>query len=373
MGDSVRQKIIKKWTEEELILIKSIYNGSQSSLKILSEQLNRNIEAIRVKLQRIGVYVYTCKIKPWINEEIQKLKKLYLTHSTKELCNIFDRKTRTIEAAITKHIDVKIANSKRILKKIMDGEQQCSSCGKTKLLSEFQDLRRKQCSNCRIKAAQIRLKQKIANMSKEELEKYKAHNNELARKNHKLHPERKKIQELKRREREKNYQTTLTKEDIVRIITKFNNMCFKCKSDQHLSLDHHYALSKGFGLCEHTAVVLCKCCNSSKNNKEPEEFYSQEELLTLYNEYKILKKEEVKHIQFPSTPKKRSPPPILRGTNNNKCKLNENKVLEIRELHKNGERIKDLAIKFTVTNTTICDIVKRKSWKWLSENIIKNQ
>lgn len=68
----------------------------------------------------------------------------------------------------------------------------------------------------------------------------------------------------------------------------FGERCFKCKSMSALAIDHHYPLSRGFGLSSSNAVLLCKSCNSSKGNKWPEEFYSAAELKILAEKHGIL-------------------------------------------------------------------------------------
>ena len=54
-----------------------------------------------------------------------------------------------------------------------------------------------------------------------------------------------------------------------------------------------------------------------------------------------------------------------KGALNNSSKLNDSKVLEIRRLFSNGERRYDLADKFGVSHTNICEIVNGNSWKHL--------
>lgn len=61
----------------------------------------------------------------------------------------------------------------------------------------------------------------------------------------------------------------------------FNNQCFNCGSLERLEIDHHYPLSRGYGLSPHNAVLLCKSCNASKNNKMPEQFYTSDQIKTL--------------------------------------------------------------------------------------------
>ncbi len=64
--------------------------------------------------------------------------------------------------------------------------------------------------------------------------------------------------------------------------TIFKDQCFKCKSKDKLSIDHHRSLYSGHGLEVNNAVILCKPCNSRKSNKDPEAFYSVLELDELY-------------------------------------------------------------------------------------------
>lgn len=68
----------------------------------------------------------------------------------------------------------------------------------------------------------------------------------------------------------------------------FNHECFKCGSKNKLSIDHHKPLSKGFPLKIGNAVLLCRSCNSSKRDKDPEEFYTTLELKKLKQCYGIV-------------------------------------------------------------------------------------
>ena len=76
----------------------------------------------------------------------------------------------------------------------------------------------------------------------------------------------------------------VSKELESKVKIKFNNKCFKCGdtgTKSELELDHFYPLSKGHKLTEENCVLLCKSCNSSKHNKLPEKFFSEEELIML--------------------------------------------------------------------------------------------
>lgn len=64
-----------------------------------------------------------------------------------------------------------------------------------------------------------------------------------------------------------------------------------------------------------------------------------------------------------SPPKNSVKPPVRRGTANNMAKLNESKVIDIRERYIAGERAQDLATEFKVSKSTIYQILYRKTWK----------
>lgn len=83
-----------------------------------------------------------------------------------------------------------------------------------------------------------------------------------------------------RRRRERHYQFDLrfTRDDERLVYERFDHQCFRCGSTQQLEIDHHYPLSKGYGLTIHNAVLLCKLCNTAKNNRMPNEFYTQNQL-----------------------------------------------------------------------------------------------
>lgn len=53
---------------------------------------------------------------------------------------------------------------------------------------------------------------------------------------------------------------------IKRLKLLFNNACFKCGEDKCLEIEHHYPLSKGFGLLHDGFNIsfLCRSCNAIK-------------------------------------------------------------------------------------------------------------
>lgn len=94
-------------------------------------------------------------------------------------------------------------------------------------------------------------------------------------------PEKFKAIQAKRRDLKNNLDSNITADQIELLFNIFENKCFKCCSIEDLAIDHHYPLSKGYGLNIFNAVILCKSCNSSKHDKLPEEFYNNEEIENL--------------------------------------------------------------------------------------------
>lgn len=94
----------------------------------------------------------------------------------------------------------------------------------------------------------------------------------------KRHPEQARKDTRKRKAIKKQVKENYSIEDEKYTRKLFENKCFKCSSTKDLYIDHNYPLSKGFPLTKNNAVLLCIKCNSAKNNKLPEEFYTQEQL-----------------------------------------------------------------------------------------------
>ena len=53
----------------------------------------------------------------------------------------------------------------------------------------------------------------------------------------------------------------------------FSHKCVNCKSTENIEIDHHRPLIKGNALTIYNAVPLCRNCNASKNDRNPEDFY----------------------------------------------------------------------------------------------------
>lgn len=71
---------------------------------------------------------------------------------------------------------------------------------------------------------------------------------------------------LKRRELKRSVDCGWTL-DMEKAIKQFQPACVVCYSKYILAVDHVYPLSLGYGLFPGNAVILCKRCNSRKNNR----------------------------------------------------------------------------------------------------------
>ncbi|MBM9502227.1 HNH endonuclease, partial [Leptospira sp. 201903071] len=76
----------------------------------------------------------------------------------------------------------------------------------------------------------------------------------------------------------------------------FENLCFKCKTENSLVIDHHIPMSLGGHLVPGNIVALCKKCNGQKWDLPPEKFYSAKELKEL--QLLLIKEKEIFEFQF---------------------------------------------------------------------------
>jgi len=89
--------------------------------------------------------------------------------------------------------------------------------------------------------------------------------------------------ERRRRAKKLDLQENYTEIDEKYTRELFDHKCVHCGTTENLSIDHHRPLSKGYPLSRTNAVILCRSCNSSKQNKMPEKFYS-DDILSIINE-----------------------------------------------------------------------------------------
>ncbi|ADO84409.1 HNH endonuclease [Ilyobacter polytropus] len=92
---------------------------------------------------------------------------------------------------------------------------------------------------------------------------------------------------IKRKEIKVFFDDKLTDSEKLKLYGIFENKCFKCSSTEHLSIDHHIPISKGYPLKDKeaglNAVVLCEKCNRKKGDTLPDEYYKKYELIRLEN------------------------------------------------------------------------------------------
>lgn len=98
--------------------------------------------------------------------------------------------------------------------------------------------------------------------------------------------------------KKKKLQCTLTFVQWEQIKNHFDNECAYCgmKEEEHLEKwneqlhqEHFIALSKGGEYTHNNIIPACKSCNSSKNNKDFFEWYSEQNFYSKNREKKILK------------------------------------------------------------------------------------
>jgi len=82
------------------------------------------------------------------------------------------------------------------------------------------------------------------------------------------------IRARRRRAKKLELNEVYTEEDQAFTFNLFKGKCAVCGSTERLEIDHWRALSKGNPLTRKNAVLLCKPCNCSKGNKEPEKHFA---------------------------------------------------------------------------------------------------
>lgn len=102
-------------------------------------------------------------------------------------------------------------------------------------------------------------------------------------------PERKNINEQKRRTRKRQLPATLTNQQWQIIKDYFNNQCCYCGKELSLVQDHFVPLSKGGGYTHNNIVPACNSCNSSKQDKEFAKWYPKQKFYSQKRERAILK------------------------------------------------------------------------------------
>ena len=65
--------------------------------------------------------------------------------------------------------------------------------------------------------------------------------------------------------------------DWIEVRKKFKQSCAYCGARGKLTMDHVIAISKGGGLTKDNIIPCCGSCNSSKNNRDMQEWYKEQE------------------------------------------------------------------------------------------------
>ncbi len=104
----------------------------------------------------------------------------------------------------------------------------------------------------------------------------------------------------RRRAREAKVINDLTMEEWIEVSNRFNNQCAYCENNTDITLDHVIPIFKGGGHTKSNVVPACKSCNSSKQARDVEEWYKEQDFYDENNLNKILKGEctNVNQIRF---------------------------------------------------------------------------
>ena len=157
----------------------------------------------------------------------------------------------------------------------------CKACCKT----YYQKNREKIKEQCRIYHHNNKQKQN------ERCRIYRQNNNQKERERCKIYkknnPEAVRKYVRKRRATKKAVEENYTNDKATATEIAFGFKCFNCSSTESLAHDHNRPLSKGHPLDIGNSVLLCRSCNASKKDKDPEDFYSEEQLAELEIHFKV--------------------------------------------------------------------------------------
>jgi 5-methylcytosine-specific restriction endonuclease McrA len=90
----------------------------------------------------------------------------------------------------------------------------------------------------------------------------------------------------KRKEIEKELNENFTGAQVQEQLELFGHKCFNCGTIKELSTDHLYPINMGYPLTEENCIILCKSCNSSKGDRDPEVFFTPKQFDSLVRDYK---------------------------------------------------------------------------------------
>jgi len=122
-------------------------------------------------------------------------------------------------------------------------------------------------------------------LNKQWNDKNKEHNKEIHKQWCKGNPDRCKVINHRRRARKRDLEHTLTIEQWQETLSHFGNSCAYCGSTENITQEHFIPLSKSGVYTKNNIIPACGSCNSSKCNRDFEEWYPKQEF---YDEEKSI-------------------------------------------------------------------------------------
>jgi len=209
-------------------------------------------------------------------------------------CREFDRKIKKADSLALYHKQYRITHKKSKPKSKI--KKYCLHCEKRIV---GRNIRAKYCSELCLSLYYIKKRSDKVKGEKEKNRRFCLHcKNEITYMNakakycsticgasyrQKKFPEKLREKDRRRRSLVLKVNEYFTAADEAFTFTLFNNKCFNCGKDKDLCVDHVKPLSKGNALTRKNACILCKSCNSSKSDKNPEDFYTKEKFSELMN------------------------------------------------------------------------------------------
>ena len=160
-----------------------------------------------------------------------------------------------------------------------DGMSKCSKCKEIKEVTYFSKCSskkngiRSRCKKCTAQG----IKDNPDNMNKSR-KKWRDNNPDN-------NPDKIAAYSRKRRAMKQNVQENFSIAEWQITLSVFGNKCFNCSNDE-ITMDHHEPLSSGCALAVDNCVPLCMPCNSSKNDRPPDQFYSADQLQIIQKLFK---------------------------------------------------------------------------------------
>ena len=120
-----------------------------------------------------------------------------------------------------------------------------------------------------------------------EIDESYSHYNELVR-YYTKHVNKRADRELRSQKRRHEYRHNFKTEDWLEALEHFEHKCAYCNTSGKMTIDHFIPFSKGGELAKGNIIPACKSCNSSKNNRSFEEWYTSCEFYSEKQEHRIL-------------------------------------------------------------------------------------